>query len=77
MIFSSDGRSLFLALFGPSTRIERLDLATGKSQQVLEAKLADPVGVYETEVQLAKDARSYLMCGVRRLDTLHVLEFPR
>jgi Tol biopolymer transport system component len=73
--FTADGKALLLQDFGSPGRIDRLDLASEKIETLMDVKAADPAGVRTLQVLFAKDMRSHLLCTVRQLDTLHVLEF--
>ncbi len=75
-IWSSDGRSLFVVIrTPPGTRIDRIDMATGRRTAWRTLTPADKAGLLDVSmVQLSADARSYVYSYRRILSTLYLVE---
>jgi len=74
--WASDGRSLYVvSRDAPGTRIDRLDLATGKRTPIKILMPADRAGLLDlTFVHLSEDARSYVYSYRRVLSTLYLVD---
>ena len=74
--WSADGKSLYvypLGLF--STKISRLDVATGRKEVLREITLSDPAGVMETPtILITPDAKGYIYTTRRYLTDLYLAE---
>jgi hypothetical protein len=74
--WSSDGRSLYVvSRDAPGSRIDRLDLATGKRTPIKTLMPADRAGLIDLSfVNLSDDARSYVYSYRRVLSTLYLVD---
>jgi hypothetical protein len=75
-IWSSDGRALFVVVpAAPGSRIDRIDIATGKRTTERTLIPADKAGLLDTGfVLLSADARSYVYSYRRILSTLYQVD---
>ena len=75
-IWSSDGRALFVVVpAAPGSRIDRLDLDSGKRTTIRTLVPADKAGLLDTGfVVLSADARSYVYSYRRILSTLYQVD---
>jgi hypothetical protein len=76
--WAEDGRSLYFKkeVDGLTTRVERLDLASGRSQLWREIRPQDPAGVVAPpwNVRITPGGRSILSSHLSRLTTLYLVE---
>ncbi|MEX1246336.1 MAG: protein kinase [Thermoanaerobaculia bacterium] len=77
--WSSDGRALFVAKdSGNSTRVHRLDMASGHSEFLKELSPSDPTGVLgPPDVLLSADGKSWVYSYYRDLCDLYLLDGVR
>jgi len=74
--WSADGKSLYVYPVGLfSTKISRLDLASGRKEVLREITLSDPAGVMETPtILITPDAKGYIYTTRRYLTDLYQAE---
>jgi len=74
--WSADGKSLYVYPVGLfSTKISRLDLATGRKEILREITLSDPAGVMETPtIFITPDGQRYIYTTRRYLTDLYLAE---
>jgi Tol biopolymer transport system component len=74
--WNSDGKSLYVyPVGGSSTKISRLDVATGRQEVLREMTLSDPAGVLETPtIILTPDGKGYIYTTRRTLTDLYLAD---
>jgi serine/threonine protein kinase/WD40 repeat protein len=75
MQWSADGKSIYLWHEGIFNRVDKLDLASGRTELWKEFQPSDPTGVLVVQpMLLAPDGKSYVYTYVRVLSDLYVVE---
>ena len=73
--WSADGKSVYLRHEVPFNRVDKLDLATGRTELWKEFKPTDPTGVPVVQpVLIAPDGNSYVYTYIRVLSDLYLVE---
>jgi Tol biopolymer transport system component len=73
--WSADGKSVYFWPAGKSGRVDKLDLASGKTELWKEFQPSDPTGVLIVQPMLvAPDGKSYVYTYVRVLSDLYLAE---
>ncbi|TDI40286.1 MAG: hypothetical protein E2P02_17270, partial [Acidobacteria bacterium] len=73
--FTPDGRFLYVAENGPSPRIYRVEIETGRRELWKTIVSADPVGLaYIYAIQISDDGKSYYYTFFRVLSDLYLVE---
>ena len=74
--WSSDGRSLFVYLYGGlPARVVQIDIATGQRKPLKELYPADAAGIDTISgILMTPDAKSYVYAYVRTLSDLYLVE---
>jgi hypothetical protein len=73
--WTPDSRALFVTQrWWPQTRIERLDLATGRRESWKELAPAEPAGVVAGHLKISADGRAYAWTLSRYLSNLYLVE---
>jgi Tol biopolymer transport system component len=75
MQWSADGKSIYLWHQGIFSRVDKLDLASGRTQLWKEFQPSDPTGVLIVQpMLLAPDGKSYVYTYVRVLSDLYLVD---
>jgi Tol biopolymer transport system component len=75
MQWSDDGKSVYLWHEGQFSRVDKLDLATGRTELWKEFRSNDPTGVVTVQpLFVAPDGKSYVYTYVRVLSDLYIVE---
>jgi Tol biopolymer transport system component len=73
--WTPDRRGLFVTQRRwPLTKIERVDLATGRRNPWKELAVADPIGIVASHLNLSADGRSYAWTLSRGFSNLYLVE---
>jgi Tol biopolymer transport system component/predicted Ser/Thr protein kinase len=73
--WSADGKSIYLGHYGAFNRVDKLDLASGRTELWKEFQPSDPTGVLIVQPMLvAPDGKSYVYTYLRVLSDLYLVE---